>query len=290
MLASDSNLFDIPRDTLFARLSRMPYKPQFVHEMYLRDRLDDFKVGRLVSALQANTGTHTIGTPGLVMKEALYRSEANRADRMLAGAIFGHQWWLLIIPAGLVALFLSVFSTKRRAQRIGLLLYLTAGLVSLTAELTLFYLYQSLVGSLYSELATLIGVFMLGLALGTYWSLRRSPALVERGSLAALGLSLCGILGIPSIFSVLVAPVSFLIMLVAAAATGGLFVAATRRFYRPQVANTGIGYAAELAGSACGALLTTTVLLPTIGLNWLLTGCLILLSLCAVGVFVVSED
>ena len=62
-----------------------------------------------------------------------------------------------------------------------------------------------------------------------------------------------------------------LFLLVVALATGSLFVAATRRYYVTGASeNRGFGYAAELVGSAVGALLTTTVLLPVIGVNWLL--------------------
>ena len=56
-----------------------------------------------------------------------------------------------------------------------------------------------------------------------------------------------------------------------ALATGSLFVAATRRYYEDRLlCNRGVGYAVEVLGSAIGALLTLTLLLPMLGITWLL--------------------
>ena len=69
-------------------------------------------------------------------------------------------------------------------------------------------------------------------------------------------------------------------MLLAATATGGLFVAATKRYYanNPE-GNRGAGYALELGGSALGALLTTTVLLPVFGLHGLVLILILLIAM-----------
>jgi hypothetical protein len=67
-----------------------------------------------------------------------------------------------------------------------------------------------------------------------------------------------------------------------AIATGTLFVAATNRYYQAGLeANRGHGYATELVGSAIGALFAMTLILPAIGLQWLLAsvGGLLLLAL-----------
>jgi len=71
-----------------------------------------------------------------------------------------------------------------------------------------------------------------------------------------------------------------------ALATGSLFVAATNRYYYGRAhANRGLGYAMEISGSAAGAILTTTVLLPTIGLGWILISLLLLVFLALVGAY-----
>jgi hypothetical protein len=173
-----------------------------------------------------------------------------------------------------IGLFTWSLGRKGRPSRFGLFLFFAAGGTSLALELVSFYVYQSTVGSLYSELAILIGTFMLGLSLGTYLADKTT-----RPGLARL--SLLTLLAATVLFGLTWSQVGYrmalvyhlLFLLVVALATGSLFVAATRRYYDINPArNRGGGYAWELAGSALGAILTTSVLLPLIGLSWLLAG------------------
>jgi hypothetical protein len=73
-------------------------------------------------------------------------------------------------------------------------------------------------------------------------------------------------------------------LFVVAAATGSLFVAATNRYYPIDLeSNRGAGYACELIGSSVGALLTITILLPIIGLKWLLIAVAALVTVALAG-------
>jgi hypothetical protein len=80
-------------------------------------------------------------------------------------------------------------------------------------------------------------------------------------------------------------------LFVVAAATGSLFVAATNRYYPTGLeSNRGAGYACELIGSSVGALLTATILLPVIGLQWLLIVIAVLVVLSFVGSILTREN
>ena len=165
------------------------------------------------------------------------------------------------------------------------MLYFTAGTVSLSLELLSFYIYQSLAGSLYSELALLIGAFMLGLAFGAFVVNRAVTKQADVLTLAALL-----ILSLMFLFTYDRIPPAYLMtyhgvfLFLTAAATGGLFVAASRKYYSAgKEQNRGIGYAWELAGSAAGALLTVTVLLPAIGLERLLAVIVALTAMVTAG-------
>jgi spermidine synthase len=184
----------------------------------------------------------------------------------------------------LIFFFVSV-SLRKRRRYFGLFLYFIAGIVSLSAELISFYLYQSLAGSLYSEIAVLIAVFMLGLALGTYYSCRINKENLEYPALLLLLTAMVVFFATYDIIStgvLLFYHVCFLFT--TALATGSLFVAATDRFYYGRAgANRGIGYSLELIGSSMGALLATTVLLPIMGLQLLLISIIILTAMALVG-------
>ena len=139
-------------------------------------------------------------------------------------------------------------------------------------------------------MGVLIGSFMLGLAVGTLYSQRIPTEGVA----------------VPALLMLLTATVLFLtthhriadqalifyhalFLFSTAVATGTLFVAATRRYYFGKAsANRGLGYAIELVGSSVGALFAITILLPILGLPWLLGAIVIFLVITLVGVLISS--
>ncbi|MFZ5981110.1 MAG: hypothetical protein ACOYVF_10805, partial [Candidatus Zixiibacteriota bacterium] len=138
---------------------------------------------------------------------------------------------------------------------------------------------------LYSEMALLIGTFMLGLALGTYvFSRIKSP----RADIVTL--SLLFLISVMFLLTYWKIPASILLLyhslflFLTAVGTGGLFVAASQRYYaKERIPNRGTGYAWELIGSATGAFLTVTVLLPVIGIDRLFFAIVVLLATTAIG-------
>jgi len=285
--ASDSIRFDIPYDSLAARIVRLPLAPQYVNDYYLSDRLSDLKVRRLADELaNADSLRNTLARPLLATLQAGYRAQMNKLDRFLVGAALGQAWWWwFLVPAFILALGAGTMLGKRGGSRFGLFLYFVAGLVSLSLELLSFYVYQSMAGSLYAEMAVLIGCFMLGLSLGTWAASRVQRPGLENVALAVLFLAAAVFLASFWWVNASLALVYYsAFLLVTALATGTLFVAATRRYYvDPARRNRGAGYAVELFGSALGALVVATFLLPMIGLYWLLGAIMALIAATFLG-------
>lgn len=282
ILASEKMPLDLSLDTILVQIGRMPYRPEYVNDLYLGERLDQMKRERLSGALSGQSGTNDALRPTLASREAWSRARMSRTDTLLATLLFGRPIWLVAFPVLILVLFWWTLSPAARSRRVGMFMYFVAGSVSLSLELLAFYTYQSTAGSLYTDMAVLIGTFMLGLALGAY--LANSTLGTGIGQLSLLTLAVAAVLlGFTwqSIDYRLALIYHALFLLVAALATGSLFVAATRRYYASDAnENRGFGYAAELVGSAVGALLTTTVLLPVIGINWLLFA---LVIVCVLG-------
>nr|MBN2277581.1 hypothetical protein [candidate division Zixibacteria bacterium] len=289
-LASDSDCFKIPAGALFARIDSLGYMPQYINQAYLADRLNELRVDRLEQAVSEKSGINTIEKPILEYLQAIYRSQTGPLDRNIVPYIFKENKWVIFIPGIILLLFLVLVMGRQKRRRFGLFLYFTAGVVSLSLELIAFYLYQATAGSLYAEMSILIGVFMLGLSLGTYYSYRINKENLEFPALLLL-LTAAVILLVThhriNPGALLFYHIFFLFTV--ALATGSLFVAATDRYYygRAEV-NRGIGYAMEILGSAIGALLTTTILLPLIGLPWLLGAIIIILILSLVGAIITA--
>ncbi len=270
--ASNTLLFDLPIDTLVGRANLLECRKDFFEEFFLRDRLNDFRVERLNQSLAGTHEINSLDKPVLPHFQAICRAKVSGGDSRLLPWLMGSVPWIPGLLIGLVAIFVTTLIGVNRQRRFGLFLYFAAGFVSLTLELISFYQYQSLAGSLYAELALLVGAFMLGLASGTYlggrWAFRRLDAV-----------SLLILLGATTLFMSTSLHISYgwlplyhaVFQFAVALGTGLLFVAATRRYYCDGgPSHRGAGYATELFGSACGALLTTTVLLPLIGMQWLL--------------------
>jgi len=291
ILASNKSPLDLTIDTILSRIERMPYRPEFINEYYLRERLDQLKQERLSASLSDHWGENDASRPTLASREAWSRARKSETDRRLAEFLLNRTTWLLIVPLLVAVFFAITLPDAKRGRRSGMFMYFVAGTASLSLELLAFYTFQSTVGSLYTDMAVLIGTFMLGLSLGTYLANRTVGAGIGQLSLLTLAVA-AGLFGVtwPMIDFRLALVYHALFLFVTALATGSLFVAATRRCYLSGTTeNRGLGYAAELGGSALGALLTTTILVPVIGINWVLVSLSTLCLLAFAGDIAVSR-
>jgi spermidine synthase len=283
--ASDSNRFNIPIDTLLLRAKFQSYRPQYISPDYLPDRLENMKLSRLNDAVGYSATSNKLAKPVLIYNQANYRAGSNAVDAKLIPILYNSKFGAILILIPTIMLFFFCLLARKRRRIYGLFLYFIAGLVSLSAELIAFYLYQSTAGSLYLELGVLIGAFMLGLSIGTYLSLRANQENLEFPGLILLAASLL-------FFYLTYSKVSpgallyyyLLFLMTTAIATGTIFVAATDRFYfgKPE-SNRGLGYGLELAGSSLGALFPVVILLPLFGLNTLLISITTLIIVAIIG-------
>jgi len=288
LFASDTPLGHAEPDTLCARLSRFGYESRYYSVDRLADRLDPFKLERLAQALGQSNEINSVTRPLLSYYQTIYRSKASGIDRSVFTWLRQHQWSILLLPVLILLLFSFTVRSKRGSQSYGLFLYFVAGAVSLSLELVSFYVYQSSAGSLYAEMAILIGAFMLGLASGTYTAIRWTG---ESKGGSALLMLLAATLTFLFTWDTVHPQAQLLyhaaFLLVVALATGSLFVAATHIYYGDgRSGNRGTGYAVEIAGSSVGALFATTLLLPFIGLGWLLLSLALLIVLSLGGLIV----
>lgn len=291
LMASSVPLFGIDLDSLVACVNRLEYEPIYLSESFLRDRLNEFKQQRLTSALSREFGINSTARPLLPHRQALYRSPGD-TDRMILSFWFERPYGYVLGLAPILGLLAFASFGRNRRRRFGLFLYLVAGVVSISLELLSFYVYQTTAGLLYSELAALVGSFMLGLAVGTFYSQRMNSDHLEYPALIVLIIA-GALFGLTwnHVEQSTALGYHLLFLFVVALATGSLFVAATRRYYknRPLI-NRGAGYAVEVLGSAIGALLTLTLLLPMLGIAWVLVVLELILLIAFVGAIVTARS
>jgi len=292
LIAAPKLELNIALDTLTNRADSLPIKAQYLSAETLRDCLNVLKMIRLNKVRDIPADINLINRPVLVHRQLLYQSGINKSDHILLKSVLGNTYWLIILPVIFVVALVWNILRRKDASAMTAFMFFAAGLVSITLELLVFYLYQSWAGSLYSELAILIGAFMLGLALGTAYAMNIPPqSRLEYPSLTVLlTIVLFFIYTYDRVSPFLALPYFTLLLFSTALATGSLFVAATNRYYRHiNRDNRGRGYAWEICGSALGALLVMTVLLPLIGLVWILWSLTICLLIIGAGLIITDR-
>ena len=185
----------------------------------------------------------------------------------------------VVVTAGLfMILFFATLARKpqKQVRRLALVSMGTAGFSLMAFEIVVIYLFQAAFGDLYYRLAWVITAFMAGLGAGT-WAALGLGKIPERFALAGLHL-------VDATFFFLLIKIcvrifsrefflgeEYQIVFLGMALLSGLAVGATfpfaNRFYLVQGEGDGLGsvYAADLWGSALGALLTAGFFIPIWG-------------------------
>ena len=278
--ASDKAALEIAYDSLITNLSKLTYIPQFISDNYLVDRLSDLKTTRLKVAASAASEINSIDRPILTHYQTLYRSKLSNLDNRLTSLVLEKPWYVAV-PILILPLFIATVSRNRRRRSYGLFLYFTAGLVSLTLEMMSFYVYQSSAGSLYSELAALIGVFMFGLSAGTYVTYKTAAKTCRSkraGNVAGGDAGLCGDISESAILHA--AALSPAISADSGARHGQSLCGGHAALLRVcSQSQSWRRLCVRIGRIIYRAILPTIVLLPTIGLSWLLVSVVSLLMI-----------
>lgn len=179
----------------------------------------------------------------------------------------------LVLPVAILApgvVTAALAGNRRRSAAYGALVVAAAtGFFGMAAEIVLIYSFQSVYGYAYAEVGALVAAFMVGLALGAgaggRWADRRRALPAIMGAMVAYCLLLPAVLKALG-SSAWLYPVFGLLAALAGLLDGATFpplVQVLRRqgFERP----AGWVYAADLAGSGLGALVTGALLVPVIG-------------------------
>jgi spermidine synthase len=167
---------------------------------------------------------------------------------------------------------------------------MTSGYAGMAFELSLLLLFQVIYGYVYLRICIFVTLFMIGSALGafasgklkkdTFWQvLATESALIALAALACVAtLAGVGAKSQISLFAMQYIVIPSLIFLVASAA-GCQFSAVSRMARGTGAEITGRLYMADLAGAACGTILTGLLFLPKIGIIGVMVSVLIIKGL-----------
>ena len=190
----------------------------------------------------------------------------------------------LLYVAFIVVSILAIAFSRREYIHFTIM---TSGYAAMAFELTLILLFQLIYGYVYLRMCILITLFMIGSVIGAFWSTRwverqRRQIVWMDWTLVILALVTwtMAVLGVRSasaavLFSIQYLLIPLLVFLVAVT-TGCQFSAASRACRGSGTEITGRLYGADLAGAACGTILTGLLFIPTIGIIGVLISIILL--------------
>ncbi len=196
---------------------------------------------------------------------------------------------MLYIGFFVIAVFAFIASRKEPIH----FTIMTSGYAAMAFELTLILLFQLIYGYAYLRMCILITLFMIGSVTGALWSGRWTKSRkkqVVSGDMTLVALAavawVTAVLSVrstsaPLLFWIQYLLIPLLVFLVAAA-TGWQFSAASRACRGSGSEITGRLYGADLAGAACGTILTGLLFIPSMGIGGVLMSIIILKGLSLV--------
>ncbi|MCK9613760.1 MAG: hypothetical protein M0R16_12845 [Bacteroidales bacterium] len=267
MLASDGNLtLEIAKNITERNIENV-----YVNEYFLNDSLIKQKSEKIISDINASAPVN------YDLKPITY--------------YYGLQHWLsfyqasLWLPVMLVSIIFLVMIFIMKPVNVNLL---ASGFTSASVEMIIIVAFQSLCGYVYSELSIIITLFMTGLFTGTSVVPKKLKAgfmhfIIMQIILLVFLLIVWVLFNYVLHLSLFVRFVFYLIVFLLALITGVQFVLSTRLKNQPNAINAGNSYSIELLGSAAGALLITSFIIPLLGIPQTL---LLLLALNAVVILI----
>ena len=275
---------------LLERLRARHLQTAYVREYYLPFRMSPERMQEIEDQLQPlpDTAVNRDFAPiAYYYDAALWSAQFHPASRRWFQALAGVSFGWVLGSVALLALLAAGLGTlaRRRWQVCAGYCVSAMGFTLIALEILLLLGFQAVYGYVYHQLAIIIAAFMVGMALGSWWTLRRVAAreevepreiraLSRLQLLAALApLLLCALLqsmaGVESAAGLfLVGQLLFPLLALLSGLLGGCqFPLASRVYFggAREAPNPGALYALDLAGSCLGAVALSLYVLPVFG-------------------------
>jgi len=199
---------------------------------------------------------------------------------------------LIVFAVGIALILLACRFTGAKITMPFLFSLFISGLTAMAMEIILLYCFQVYLGVIYAKVGMLVACFMVGMSVGSF-ILNRRTAISPRLLAVCQGMPvvvMVGFLWCMTAFSAAfpafgVELLFYSFSLIFGGSGGALFVVANRLYMSRFKAGTevpvGTGYAVDLAGSALGALIVSSLLLPVRGVGQTI-GLLVTLNLIVI--------
>jgi spermidine synthase len=285
LLASDQPL-NVSAETLLSRLDRLSEPPKLLNSSYVASLLDPFRQQALASRIASRQSPVASRRSSSACPRELFLNmvRENRLASPAFGALYARLSSLsprLLLLLGAVLLVAGLAGARVRDRQFSRgFAILTSGFSGAAVSSLLIFAWQVLFGSVYSGLALLVTVFMLGIVLGGILgnrSFRNHPSsfILHPFLWADLALTACAAAAVVLIHGG-PAGVFLLANCLAGACLGFQFAVAASVVHSPSsivsapesaARRAGVLTALDLAGGSLGGILTALVLVPVFGIG-----------------------
>lgn len=284
VLLASSGQLEIDLERLLEKYHHYNLQTVFFRPEFLRSRFHPLKREYLQASLEGipNPGLNSDLAPVSYFYQTLVWSQQfpGRINRWLGHLPRLNHRWLFDLPLALFLFFLLIFILYRRKTRTIFLIPLaTMGFTTIVAEVALILSFQSQLGLVYSKISLLFTLFMTGLFLGSTLG-RKLRDTLSGGHLVAVQTGFVILLALARLATGTSTATIFYLLLLAIGFLGGFLFVVSNVIYLRYQPRYGLGYSLDLFGSFLGALLATSVFIPLLGLEFLLSLLLLLNSFC----------
>lgn len=266
-LAADTEI-TLDSEELGRRIDALGVDNMYMTTALLSVRLDSLRVRTLDQALESGKAriNRDLFPISYLFSAVLWSTQFHGLEsRLIASLASLDRFWLLYLPLGVFLLGLILCASRGRPTVFYLVPLVVMGWTMIVSEIIVIFAFQVIHGSLYHSLALLFSAFMLGLTAGALMGSRRS--LRRFGHLVLLQGLLWLLVAVLYFGVQLQASVPFFVLyLCLLGYLGGDLFVSSNHLYLQHRKNYGIGYGLDLLGSFFGALVTSSLLIPTVGL------------------------
>lgn len=267
---------------LVERIRRYKLDNIYLSPQMLPARLSPLRTRSLMDAIQAHPGqiNRDLQPISYYWHALIWATQFHELESRLIKffAKLGSRW-LLDLPLALFCIMLVAIGTKGGQPAYFQTALVLSGLTTIMAEIMTILAFQAAKGYLYHSLALLFAVFMLGLVLGAK----------AGGKIGAIGITrliaaqafIVGLLILLwPLLSMSLPAASFYLFLFLLGLLGGYLFVVTNTLYLHHRKDYGRGYGLDLLGGFFGALGTSSILIPLLGIPAVLGHLILANSAC----------
>lgn len=283
IIAGDRNIFigsgdisvnRVTDEMLIKRLHSRDISSGLVNEWYIRYKTQKIRFGRLADEIAVSEGQtlNQDGFPRGVWESMVYLNLVASPFMVRVLHALNNIHYAFYLASAIAAGMVFMLMQKKRGGQMFLgVAVISTGFISMLINIVLIILFQVYYGYVYHYIGILTSVFMLGGALGAFFAMKKTKTsllLIEKGMLALvvfvylfLLLNPEGVLSLLMIFSMMCAAGFF------TAAEYPLAVNMSDSLCRTPGSSAGRFYAMDLMGAFLGAIITSVIFIPTIGIK-----------------------